>query len=198
MLAVSDGSTIEKVNRTGSTNVTSEVNIGNFIGARVEVSPPGFTERKKDDTGIGEKNKGNVISLGLSYARNTNFSVDSVRDEEASLWGADLFIRFGLGPGKLVAQGEYISMDYSKIGKSGKGWYVQGGYLFRLVRNIYFEPALRYEKATFNGEDQYITTAGFNNYLKGHKVKWAYNILFIKKGNESQRTVHQIQAQIYF
>jgi len=96
MLSVADGSTIEDKQKAGD-NTRSDVKIGNFYAVRVEVSPPGFIEKKKDDTGIGEKNKGNVVSVGLNYARNRNFDVDTnnntgdgyeVQNEKGTVWGA--------------------------------------------------------------------------------------------------------------
>ncbi len=198
MVAVSDGSTIEKKNKTGGSTVTSRVNLGNFLGVRIEVSPPGFIEKKKDDTGIGEKNRGSVVSLGGSYAKNGSFDVDSTRGESATVTGADLFARLNVGPGVLSFLAEYVSMSYEKLGKRERGWFVQGGYLVNLGKPGKIEPAIRYEQVETGSNRETYFTAGFNHYIKSHKIKWAYNMLSLRKAGERTRTVHQIQAQIYF
>lgn len=212
MLSVSDGSTIEDKQKAGD-NVRSDVKLGNFYAVRVEFSPPGFIEKKKDDTGIGEKNKVSVVSLGLNYAQNRNFDVDTdnntgngyeVQNEKGTVWGVDVFGRFLIGPGALTAQAEYVNMKYDRLDIKEKGFYVQGGYLIPIpIGKI--EPAVRYEnfKEEKNGEEKKkksIITLGFNHYLKAHKIKWAYNVLLInnKESGAKDQTVHQIQAQFYF
>ncbi len=207
MFSVSDGSTIEDKQKAGD-SVRSKASLGNFLAARVEISPPGLVERKKDDTGIGEKNRGNVLSLGISYARNRGFDVDTdnntnngyeVKDEKGTVMGADVFGRFRLGPGILSAQAEYVSMRYSKRNREERGWYVQAGYLFRTPFGE-LEPAFRYETQDikYKNHKRKITTFGFNHYIKGHKVKWAYNLLLINNSWKDNQRVHQVQAQFYF
>ncbi|HID40970.1 MAG TPA: hypothetical protein EYP33_02310 [Pyrodictium sp.] len=198
MVAIGDGSSIADENKTGKENVQADTKILNLYAIRLEFSPPGFVEKKKDDTGIGEKNKGNAISFGISYAENSKFDVGNVNDEKGTVWGVDLFGRFQLGPGILVAQAEYVKMKYDKLDKDEKGWYIQGGYLFDTEKFGKVEPAFRYENVDYGDSDRKITTLGFNHYFKGHKIKWAYNILFIDNDDGDNQTVHQIQAQFYF
>lgn len=207
MLSIWDGSTIESKNKTGGT-VKADTSLGDAYAIRLEFSPPGFVEKKKDDTGIGEKNKGDVISVGLNYAKNSDFDITdkNIKNEEATVWGGDIFGRFHLGPGALVAQAEYVKMKYDKLDLEEKGYYIQAGYLIPTPYGK-FEPAARYEH--FKQEDKKndvtkhkkdIITLGFNHYIKGHKIKWGYNVLFIdnKEKDEKDQTVHQIQMQFYF
>ncbi len=209
MFAVSDGSAIEEEQKAGD-NAKSDTALGNFYAFRLELSPPGFVEKKKDDTGIGKKNKGNVISLGVSYARNRNFDVDTdddtdngyeVKNEKGSLWGIDLFGRFKLGSGVLSAQFEYASMEYEKTDRREYGWYAQAGYLLNTSYGG-LEPAVRYEyqSITYKDRRRKVLTFGFNHYIKKHKLKWSYNILFINNdwSDADDQTVHQVQAQVYF
>ena len=198
MLSISDGSTIESVNKTGGDTITSHVNLGNFYAVRIELSPPGMVEKKKDDTGIGEKNKGNVLSLGASFARNTNFSVDSLNNETATVLGVDLFSRFYIGKGAFVVQAEYVDMSYKRLGRTEKGWYVQGGYAIDTDNIGIMEPALRYERIDYGTRNKDIVTIGFNHYIKMHRFKWAYNFVIIGEEEGGKRNVHQLQAQIYF
>ena len=194
MIALADGGFIKDKQKAGD-NARSDVNLGNFYAVRLEFSPPGFVEKKKDDTGIGEKNKGSVISLGVSYAQNRNFDVDTnsntgdgyeVKDETGTVWGADLFGRFFVGPGALTAQAEYVRMKYNKINKEEKGWYVQAGYLFGIgLGNL--EPAFRYESVDYGKSKRQITTIGFNHYIKAHKFKWSYNYLRIDNPGSQPR-----------
>lgn len=203
MLSVSDGSTIEDENMTDY-NVKSDVKFGNFYALRLEFSPPGFVEKKKDDTGIGYKNKGNVISLGISYAKNRNFDLYDnnnliVKDEEGTVYGADIFGRFKFGFGVLTAQAEYVKMKYDRINVDEKGWYIQGGILFDTIKFGKVEPAFRYENVDYEGNnDKKITTLGFNHYIKLHKIKWTYNVLLIDNEGKEDQIVHQLQAQFYF
>ncbi|GAB6064969.1 OprO/OprP family phosphate-selective porin [Aquifex pyrophilus] len=203
MLAIGDGGSIEDENKTGG-SVSADTEFGNLYAIRLEFSPPGFVEKKKDDTGIGEKNKGNVISVGVSFAKNSNFDVTkdsrTYKDEEGTVWGADIFGRFALGPGVLTAQAEYVHMEYDKLDMKEKGWYIQGGYLFDLANFGKLEPAFRYEhvKYDYKDKDKDIYTLGFNHYIKSHKVKWSYNAVLIDNEKEDDQVVHQIQAQFYF
>ncbi len=204
--SVSDGGFIEEKQKAGDA-VRSNVGLGNFYAFRIEFSPPGFIEGKKDDTGIGEKNKGNIISLGFSYSKNRNFDVDTNNDtadgyeiigEEGAVLGIDLFGRFFFGPGVLTTQAEYVSMEYDKLGKKEKGWYVQSGYLFNTGIGK-FEPALRYERVDYGNNNRRIITAGINHYIKSHRIKWAYNLVKIDDSElYPDQTIHQVQAQFYF
>ena len=206
MLSLSDGGFIEDKQKAGD-HAKSDAKIGNFYAVRLEFSPPGFVEKKKDDTGIGEKNKGNVISLGVSYAQNRNFDVDTdnntgdgyeVKNEKGTVWGADVFGRFLVGPGALTAQAEYVKMKYDKVNREEKGWYIQAGYLFGVGFGK-LEPAFRYENVDYGSSKRKVTTLGFNHYVKAHRIKWAYNLLRIDNpGSNPDQTVHQIQAQFYF
>ncbi len=206
MITFADGGFIEDEQKAGN-HTKSDVKLGNFYAVRVEFSPPGFVEKKKDDTGIRKKSKGNVISLGVSYAQNRNFDVDTnnntgdgyeVRDESGTVWGADIFGRFFVSSGTLTAQAEYVSMKYDNVNKEEKGWYVQAGYLFGVGLGK-LEPAFRYESVDYGSFKRKITTLGFNHYIKAQKVKWAYNLLRIDNpSSDPDRTVHQVQAQFYF
>ncbi len=191
-IALSDGSTVKKYNKTGF-KVISSPNMGNLYAIRIEISPPGFIEKKKDDTGVKEKN---TLSLGISYARLKGFNIDregdgiyEIKGEKGTVKGADLFIRFKTHIGIITAQAEYVNMEYEKIKKREDGWYIQTGYKF-----LNFEPAVRYEN--HNKGEKKITTLGFNHYLKAHKAKWSYNFVLIKE--TKSLTLHQLQAQFYF
>jgi phosphate-selective porin OprO/OprP len=187
--------------------------------ARVEVSPPGFTEKSKSDAHLGV---GQHLALGLSYAAQNSIEystyngVASNDSEDRTLIGADISAHFG----GLTLQGEYVSwkIDYSQAGKDAKeprGWYVQAGYF---IPGMNIEPVARYEvydhdtnaPSTADDTEEKVRTVGVNWYGKGHSFKIGANWVHseygddaksdvkVKGADEDSRDVYQVQAQLYF
>lgn len=194
--------------------------------ARVEVSPPGFTEKSKSDAHLGE---GKHLTFGLSYAAQKSIEYShfgstysattgkttetaSSDSEGRTLMGADLSAHFG----GLTLQGEYTAwkIDYSnaaKAAKEPKGWYAQAGYF---IPGVNIEPVVRYEIYDHNSNaaagaddtEEKDTTIGVNWYGKGHSFKIGANWVNSSYGknasgylaNADKKDVYQIQAQMYF
>lgn len=177
--------------------------------ARVEVSPPGFTEKSKSDAWLGQ---GQHLSFGLSYAAQDSIDYShfgstfdaatgkttetaSSDSEDRTMMGADLSAHFG----GLTLQGEYTAwkIDYSKAGKDAKepkGWYAQAGYF---IPGINIEPVARYEVydhdsnavSTSDDTEEKVRTVGVNWYGKGHSFKIGANWVHSEYGDDAKSDV---------
>lgn len=197
---------------------------GNAFIGRVEISPfglPGggaFTEKKKDDTGIGA---GNHLTVGLDggLQRDIRYATASVSDAglDTSLISVDLAGRYRFGAtGTLTGQMAYINFrrDFSYRGdERPQGGYIQAGYLlpWTLWRGS-LEPAARYEvfehdRIENEGESggrEKTYAIGLNHYLLKHSIKWSYNFVHTRfdRGvaealNSRERDMHQLMLQLY-
>lgn len=177
--------------------------------ARVEVSPPGFTEKSKSDAWLGQ---GQHLSFGLSYAAQNSIDYShfgstydaatgkttetaSSDSEDRTMMGADLSAHFG----GLTLQGEYTAwkIDYSKAGKDAKepkGWYAQAGYF---IPGVNVEPVARYEMydhntnavSTADDTEEKVRTVGLNWYGKGHSFKIGANWVHSEYGDDASSDV---------
>lgn len=177
--------------------------------ARVEISPPGFTEKSKSDAWLGQ---GQHLSFGLSYAAQNSIDYShfgstydaatgkttetaSSDSEDRTMMGADISAHFG----GLTLQGEYTAweIDYSKAGKDEKepkGWYAQAGYF---IPGINIEPVARYEVydhdsnavSTADDTEEKVRTVGVNWYGKGHSFKIGANWVHSEYGDDAKSDV---------
>ena len=190
---------------------------GNAYIARLELSP--VPEKKKDDTGIGDKNH---VTLGLNAGtqNNVKYATSAVSSAAVDTWvmGADIAARYSIGAGILTGQAEYVKFRKNfayKENETPKGRYAQLGYLLPgMILKGRLEPAVRYESfqqgrilnaGVGKTHDERIYTAGFNHYLSEHNVKWSYNWVSTRFDagvaetvNDRTRKIHQILLQFYF
>ena len=166
--------------------------------ARIELSPPGWVEKKKKDSHLGN---GRHLTLGLSTAAQN--SIETITDkQDRTLLGYDL--SFHIGP--ITAQAEYIKWevdsDVAGNDKESDGWHLQAGYY---IRGINVEPAVRYEvynhdRDASGDNEEKVTSAGFNWYLQGHFVKLGANYVtheFGKALDKKDKNLIQVQGQVY-
>jgi hypothetical protein len=122
-------------------------------------------------------------------------------------WGADLF--FNKGP--FTLQGEYDWFRQTgNVGRSNRGWYVQGGYLVEpLNRRLdevapWFpdvEVAARYQYLNANSYQRALerqTTIGTNFYIRGHNLKVQTDYSFKNLKDTKNRGLYQLQLQLDF
>lgn len=177
-----------------------------FYVARVELSPPGWTEPKKSDANLG---KGKHLVLGLDYAAQTGIEYkENNYKEDRALAGIDLSGHYE----GLTFQLEYNAWnvkftDPSKKEQTPNGWYAQAGYF---IDGPNVEPAARYEvydqDSNSSNKKETDTTVGVNWYLKGHSLKWGLNWVHSEYeksnsnwlANSDKKDVYQLQAQMYF
>ena len=177
-----------------------------FYVARVELSPPGWTEPKKSDANLG---KGKHLVLGLDYAAQTGIEYkENNYKEDRALAGIDLSGHYE----GLTFQLEYNAWnvkftDPSKKEQTPNGWYAQAGYF---IDGPMIEPVIRYEvydqDSNSSNKKETDTTIGVNWYLKGHSLKWGLNWVHSEYeksnsnwlANSDKKDVYQLQAQIYF
>jgi len=176
-----------------------------FVG-RIELSPPGWIEKKKSDAHLG---KGRHLTLGLHYAIQDSIEYqENTFGEDRDLSGFDLS---GHWQG-ITAQFEYNQWkeEFTQPAKNStepKGWYLQLGYF---IRGINLEPAARYEEydqdSNANEKKEKVWTVGVNWYAKGHSLKisasWAHTKLDRQAGGwltgDDKKDIFQVQAQFYF
>ena len=174
--------------------------------ARIEVSPPGWIEKKKSDAHLG---KDQHIALGVNYANQGSIEYQGNNYKEGrTLTGLDLSGHYK----GITAQFEYnewkIDTDDPALSdRKPGGWYLQAGYF---MEGLNIEPVVRYEdydqdsKADNKGEKN--TTAGVNWYAKGHSLKVGLNWIHTEyeKGasgrpdDETQKDIYQVQVQMYY
>ena len=177
-----------------------------FYVARVELSPPGWTEPKKSDANLG---KGKHLVLGLDYAAQTGIEYkENNYKEDRALAGIDLSGHYE----GLTFQLEYNAWnvkftDPSKKEQTPNGWYAQAGYF---IDGPMIEPVIRYEvydqDSNSSNKKETDTNIGVNWYLKGHSLKWGLNWVHSEYeksnsnwlANSDKKDVYQLQAQIYF
>ncbi|UFS69302.1 OprO/OprP family phosphate-selective porin [Geomonas sp. RF6] len=195
-----------------------------FVG-RVELAPfgfagrGGFTEKKKDDTGIGGENH---LTLGVDggFQEGVRYATEDVPSAEAdvSVVSVDLAGRYTFGSsGTVTGQLQYVSLwrDFNyKGGETPRGAYVQAGYLLPWTVLLgKLEPAARFEffdhdrieNEDGSGTIERSYTLGFNHYLLQHSIKWSYNFIHTRfdegvaeAASDRNRNLHQLLLQLYF
>jgi len=174
--------------------------------ARVEVSPPGWTETSQSDAHLG---KGKHLTFGANYATQKGIEYKTTAfEEDRTITGLDVS---GHWEG-ITGQFEYNALkedstDPAKGKKEPKGWYIQAGYF---VPGINLEPVARYEvydqDSNSSDKQEKTTTLGVNWYLKGHSMKIGLNRVSTKYdssasgwlANADTKDTYQLQAQLYF
>ena len=174
---------------------------GNPVTAlRIELSPPGWVEKRQSDAHLGT---GRHLSLGLNGVWQDGLELTTIGRERRLLLGADLsFHRESLSLGA-----EYLYMQRESTTRvEPAGWYLQAGYFIK-SRNL--EPAARIglvDKNTNTPDAKTrIFTAGLNWYIEAHALKLQSNITHYRFGknarevsDKSSKTIFQLQNQIYF
>jgi len=192
-------------NSTISTGTTVHKSSPLYI-ARVEVSPPGWTETSQSDAHLG---KGKHLTFGANYATQKGIEYKTTAfEEDRTITGLDVS---GHWEG-ITGQFEYNALkedstDPAKGKKEPKGWYIQAGYF---VPGINLEPVARYEvydqDSNSSDKQEKTTTLGVNWYLKGHSMKIGLNRVSTKYdssasgwlANADTKDTYQLQAQLYF
>ena len=175
----------------------------NNLWGRFEFSPPGWGERKKNNTTFG----GKTLSVGLSIGGFWNLEEKTAggnRDLKVLLREADIFFRspkWSLG--RLTLLGEYDKADYLLKGvpnRSLEGFDFQFG--FRPMDEKLFELGLDFEDIQKHpgGVEEKIYRGGFNLYpLNRLKVSYTYTYTdWNGKFSDKPQRVHTIQLQITF
>ena len=174
--------------------------------ARIEASPPGWTESSQSDAHLG---KGKHLTVGANYATQKGIEYKTTADEEdRTLTGLDVSGHWEGFTGQIeynTWKEEYT--DPSKSEKEPMGWYLQAGYL---IPGINLEPVARYEvydqDSNKDNKQEKTTTVGVNWYLKGHSMKIGLNRVSTKYdssasgvlANADTKDTYQLQAQLYF
>lgn len=200
--AVADG---WEPNSTISTGTTVHKSSPLYI-ARLEVSPPGWTESSQSDAHLGKEKH---LTFGVNHATQKGIEYKTTAfEEDRTLTGLDVS---GHWEG-FTGQFEYNAMkeestDPAKAKKEPKGWYIQAGYL---VPGINLEPVARYEvydqDSNSSDKQEKTTTVGVNWYLKGHSMKVGLNRVSTEYdssasgwlANADSKDTYQLQAQLYF
>lgn len=177
-----------------------------LVAARVELSPPGWTEGKKSDAHLGG---GRHLALGINAASQGAIEYkENGYGEDRTLFGFDLSGHY-LG---FTGQFEYNqwtidSNDPAIADTKPRGWYAQGGYL---IEGFNIEPVARYEvydqDSNSADKSENDTTVGVNWYGKGHSLKVGLNWVHTRYednasgglANDDKKDVYQMQAQMYF
>ncbi|MBZ0220960.1 MAG: OprO/OprP family phosphate-selective porin [Candidatus Methylomirabilis sp.] len=198
-VAVADGWQNGETIRTGATVYKAAP----FLATRVEISPTGWVETKKQGSYLG---KGQHITAGVSLAVQNDIDYATGGGEDRTLWGVDVSTHLQ----GLTASAEYISweVDSSAFGETRpEGWFLQGGYF---IEGLNIEPAARYEVFDENAKaadmKERTLTLGANWYGKGHSLKvqanWAHTRFESNASgalpNDKSRDILQIQGQLYF
>ena len=199
-VAIADGWQNGEAIHTGKTVFKSNP----VLAARVEISPPGWTEKSKSDAHLG---KGQHLTLGLNYVNQGGIEYSATGEEDRSLWGLDISGHYE----GLTAQFEYNEWDIDSsnatVSKTPKGWYAQAGYF---IDGPNIEPVARYEVYDQNSDaanmEERITTVGVNWYGKGHSMKVGANWVHHeyeesatgKLVDDDSKDIYQVQAQLYF
>lgn len=201
-VAVADGWHSGETVQTGRTVYKSSP----VFAGRVEISPPGLTEKKKSDAPLG---RGKHLTLGLDGI--TQSAIEYTQNyfkENRSLYGFDLSGHYN-GFSALFEHNRWKvkSTDPVVSSMQPNAWYAQVGY-FIAGPNI--EPVFRYEaynqNSTMPSMRETDSTYGVNWYLKGHTLKLCANFVHTKYGgnatgklaNDDTKDVVQVQAQLYF
>lgn len=192
----------ETILSTGSRKVLTS---SPLIVARVELSPPGWVEKKKSDAHLG---KGQHLTLGANVASQSGIEYQAVGfEEDRTLLGFDLSGHYK----GFTGQFEYNSWDIDSTDpaiaeKKPKGWYAQAGYF---IDGLNIEPVARYEvydhDSTAANKEEKVRTVGVNWYGKGHSFKvganWVHHEFdsgVLEVTGDDSKDVYQVQAQVYF
>jgi phosphate-selective porin OprO/OprP len=140
-----------------------------MLAARLEVSPPGWTEARRSDAHLGT---GRHVTLGVAVAAQRGIAYRQVvATEDRRLVEIDLSGH--AGPFTAQAELNAWEIDSNAAGRAvvrPRGLYVQAGLLLGPV-----EPAIRVERfdADADAEDDAtrVFTAGLNWYLREHDLK---------------------------
>jgi len=174
-----------------------------LIVPRVELSLPGWVEKKKKDSHLG---KGQHLTWGMSAAIQDKTDLGNGDTVAQQLYNTDLSFHYE----NMTAQVEYNYMktDFGTAADESKdGWYMQAGYF---VPSLNLEPAFRFEQynhdKNVNDRKDDIYTAGLNWYVLGDhnaKVQLNYEHTEFGEGNanangRTSRDLLYVQAQIYF
>ncbi len=188
-----------------STTRTVETS-GMLFAGRIELSPPGWVEKKRSDAHLG---KGRHLTLGLHYAQQHSIEYqENSYSEDRILKGFDISAH----KENITLQFEYNTWEIDSTDpaidtKEPEGWYVQAGY-YMPAYNL--EPAVRYEEydqdSTSTDKKEKTTTLGMNWYLMGHSMKLSANWVhteFDKKASgwladDDSKDVFQVQGQLYY
>lgn len=202
-VAIADGwQNGETIQTTGSRKVLTS---SPLVAARVELSPPGWTEKGKSDAYLG---KGQHLTIGANVANQSGIEYQTVGfEEDRTLWGFDVSGHYN----GLTAQFEYNTWDINSAdpaiaAKKPKGWYAQAGYF---IDGLNLEPVARYEVYDHDSEatdkEEKIRTVGVNWYGKGHSLKVGVNWVHhefdtgVKEVTaDDSKDIYQVQAQMYF
>ncbi len=205
-IATANAYRFEVYNHLNAQNVHVNQALGNNWFFRLELSPKGWVERKINNTTLGKR----FITFGLSAGYLGNFKATYhgiTTSGYATLRGIDFSFRLPSKVGNIVFSSEYLKGKYhlSKLeNKTTEGFYVQGGYLLPFkVFNTFLETAFRFEKITNHPGDKrsYIYTFGFNDYLKGKRLKFSYDWSYIGNVNTFEgkdQIINRFQVQIVF
>jgi hypothetical protein len=202
--AIADGwQNGETIQSTGARKVLTSNPL--FVG-RVELSPPGWTEKGKSDASLG---KGQHLTVAANVASQSGIEYQTVGfEEDRTLWGFDVSGHYN----GFTAQFEYNAWEIESTDpaialKKPTGWYAQAGYF---IDGLNIEPVARYEVYDHDTEsttdkEQKITTVGVNWYGKGHSFKVGANWVHEKFDtaikevtNDDSKDLYQVQAQVYF
>ncbi len=176
--------------------------------ARVELSPPGWVEKKKSDTHLG---KDRHLALGLNYAAQKGIEYNiaaSDYKEDRTLVGFDISGHYkGLGFQYENNRWSASSNNPAVTDVKPKGWYAQAGYF---IDGLNIEPAARYEvydqDSGSTDKKEKTSTYGINWYLKGHSLKAGLNRVTTKYAekasgrltNDDTKSAYQLQVQMYY
>jgi phosphate-selective porin OprO/OprP len=176
-----------------------------LVLGRIELSPPGMSERHKSDSHTGQ---GKHLTLGVDAAMQKNIEyTEAVGQEDRRLVGVDLSSHVG----PLTLQGEARWWEItSSIPSHGTvrpyGVYGQAAYYLGVLG---LEPCVRYElwveDSARAGARQKVLTLGLNAYLQRHSAK--LQAAWVHQTFEAAATgalpgadaadVLQVQAQLY-
>jgi len=141
---------------------------------------------------------GRRLAIGVSAGYLPDARIDATELDLTGL-GADLF--FNQGPATI--QAEYASYRENVTGGpgsfTGKGWYVQGGYLVRPR----IELAARFQQLdpTDTATDDRLqwTSVGANYYIRAHNMKVQSDYTFKREqGQQTSNDLFQVQFQLDF
>ena len=178
-----------------------------FVG-RIELSPPGWIERKKSDAHLDQ---GRHLTLGVHYAFQDSIEYrENAFEEDRDFFGFDLS---GHWKG-ITAQFEYNQWmedftDPANRTREPRGWYLQAGYFIK-AKGLNLEPAARYEvydqDSNASDKKEKVWTVGVNWYAKGHSLKVGANWVHTaferqargRLTKDNEKDIFQLQAQLYF
>jgi len=187
----------------GTYNLSEDGYWLNNLWGRIEYSPKGWEERKRDNTTFGKK----ALSIGVSAAGFWNLNVytpGGKRDVKMIAREADFFFRSPRWVwGRLTLLGEYEKVKYlveDLPDSSLEGFDLQIG--LRPGRQKLWELGVDYEDIQQHpgGKREEIYRAGFNLYPVSH-IKVSYTFSYTdwrKKFADKPQRVHTLELQLTF